>query len=84
MNFMRQAQVSAMVRNAIGHREWRSLGRCMDVRVETVECTRPPMQQLIDEAVQRQITRTCARPPLAGLTTEAPAGRYQGIGFRSE
>ena len=115
MNFMRQAQVSAMVRNASGQREWRDFGDAKDVSVEidtltecmsvgtkidpatlagscTFTCAASPgaeerevdpfTQRMIDAAVQRQITRTCARPPVAGLTTEAPTGRYQGLGFR--
>ena len=117
MNFMRQAQVSAMVRNASGQREWRDFGGAKAVSLEidtltecvsvgtkidpatlagscTFTCAAPHgadarevdpfTQRLIDEAVQRQITRTCARPPLCGVTTEAAAWRYQGLGFRAE
>lgn len=116
MNFMRQAQVSAMVCNASGQSEVMNFGRA-PVTVNTVHTLNPVLDPALVQAVESafrsqkeflasvarhsagsmlDVTRledaaprlmkpkrsTNCKPALSGLTTEAPAGRYQGLGFR--
>lgn len=118
MNIMRQAQVSAMVRNASGRIEYCDLGKAAMVRLQVAPVApsdhhawKQAMEAVIRSqkpfaaSVARQsaggvldVTRledaeprlvklkrspNC-KPAISGLTTEAPTGRYQGLGFRSE